>query len=87
MLFYVFSVPFLIMFFSCFVFLLFIDFGTLNLQNAASYTGKTDSYLKLRFPKEIEQIIISGSILASFCHHVSCFLVTDFGMFFGMVFL
>ena len=30
--------------------------------------------------------MISGSLLASFCHHLSCFSVADFWMFFGMVF-
>ena len=59
---------------------------TCNLQNAASYFGKTDSGLKL-LPQQIETTMIDGSILAWFWNYFSCFLVIDLGMFSGMVFL
>ena len=38
--------------------------GALNPQNTACCVGKTDSCLKLPFLKQIEQIMISGSMLA-----------------------
>ena len=48
-----------------FLFFLFsMVFGILNLQNAASYFGKTDNCLKVPFLQHLEDIMISGSILA-----------------------
>ena len=69
MIFYVFSIPFLNAYVGCFVFWFSIDFGNLDPQNAASYESKTDNCLKLPFHKKIEKVMISGSILVSFCHH------------------
>ena len=45
-----------------------IDLGTLNPQNAAFASGKTDNCLKLPFLKQFEQVMISGFILAPFCY-------------------
>ena len=59
--------------FGCFVFWLSMDVGTLNPQNVASYIVKTDSCLKLRFLNQHENVMISGSILALFCYHLSWF--------------
>ena len=59
-------VLFLNMCFGCFVFWCPIDFGTLNLPNAKSSSRKTNNYLNLPFLKQLETIMISGSILASF---------------------
>ena len=60
-----------------------IDCGTLNPQNATSYLCKTNSCLKSPFPEQNEKSIIYGSLLASFCRHVSCSSVNDFWMIFG----
>ena len=64
-----------------------MDFVPSILKTTASYFGKTDSSLKFIFLQQIETHLIYGSMLASFCQHCSCFLVTEFCMFFGMVFL
>ena len=69
--FYVFCISFLNTCFGCFVFWFSIDFGTLNPQNAASCFGNTDDCLKLRFLKQLENIIISDSILVPFRHQFS----------------
>ena len=76
--------PFWMLFF---VLCLFIEFGTFDLQNDASYVGKTHSYLKLPLLKQLETSMISGSLLALFCHHFLCFPMIDFCMFSGMCFL
>ena len=70
-------------FWGCFVLCLFMGFGTLNLQNDASYVGKTDSCLKLPLLKQIETSMISGSLFALLCHHFPCFPVINFCMFLG----
>ena len=63
-----------------------IDFKTLTPHNATFYRAKTNSCLNSSFLKQIEISMISSSLLASFCHHLSCFSVTDFGCFSGLYF-
>ena len=70
----------------CFVLCFFIEFGTFDLQNDASYVNKTHSCLKLPLLKQLEKSMISGSLVALFCHHFLCFPMLDFCMFSGMCF-
>ena len=70
----------------CFVLCFFIEFSTFDLQNDASYVCKTYSCLKLPLLKQLEKSMISGSLLALFCHHFLCFPMIDFCMFSGMFF-
>ena len=71
-------------FWGCFVLCFFIEFGTFDLQNDASYVSKTDSCLKLPLLKQLEKSMISGPLLALFCHQ--SFFMLDFCMFSGMCF-
>ena len=73
---------------TCFLFVslpAFLEFGTVNPQQVELYQGKTDSFLKSPLRKQSEQIMISGSLLPSFWHHLQCFPVTDFWMICWMV--
>ena len=53
----------------CSFFNLFLDFGTLHLENAMFYVNKTYSCLKSPFGKQIEKYIVTESLLAPFWHH------------------
>ena len=74
---------------SCFwvgVFLYFIEFESINPPNALYFLGKTSSCLTSPFLNIFENSMISCSLLASFCHHVSSYSVTEFWMICWMVF-